>query len=168
MSPSRKEIQFDSALFEGCELFVTMTIDGVIDPPCSEILQNEYSGQYQILAPSNIPTVDQLKGVTVCAVAETGKIERSYQALRKFMGIEVWPSILMIANIESLSDDQALALRCCLKEKEFDKATDWPRSIGFILSKGASLHPNLHKFVRSVMDVDKKPTAEDGRHASIP
>jgi hypothetical protein len=107
-----------------------MTIDGVIDPPCSEILQNEYSGQYRILAPSNIPTLDQLKGVTVSTVAETGKIERSYQALRRFMGIEVWPSILMIANIETLSDDQALALRCCLKEQEFDKATDWPGSIG--------------------------------------
>jgi hypothetical protein len=81
------------------------------------------------------------------------------------MGFEIWPWILIISNTESLSADQAVALRGCLNEREsdaqdsshskskslYDDRRDWPRSIIFVLKQGEFLPAHLRKFVRKVL-----------------
>jgi hypothetical protein len=90
-----------------------VTVDGLLDPSCVELLQSKYGEQVQIVVPSSIPTIEQLREVRYTTLAQTGSVERSYQALRRFMGLQVWPHILIISNCETLSNDQALCLRAC-------------------------------------------------------
>jgi hypothetical protein len=142
----------------GTEVIVIVTPDGLLDLNCVEVLRKKYGEHFQILAPSNVPTLEQMNGVKISTAVETDSSERSYQALRRFMGLPIWPQILFISNIETLSEDQALCLRSCLSEQEFDneseKPTDWARTIGFMLKKGVSLNRDLSKFVRAVIKVD--------------
>jgi hypothetical protein len=70
------------------------------------------------------------------------------------MRLTSWPKILIINNMESISADQALALRGCLSEQEWDKASDWPESIILVLKRGNGLSADLKKFVRAVINPD--------------
>jgi hypothetical protein len=136
------------------ELFVVFSRDGILQPPCVDFLQKAYSDQFRIIAPSSVPTVEGLHSLNRSNALETGLIERSYQVLRRFMRLTSWPKILIINNMESISADQALALRGCLSEQEWDKASDWPESIILVLKRGNGLSADLKKFVRAVINPD--------------
>jgi hypothetical protein len=133
------------------KVFALVTADGLLDSSCAELLETEYSEQFQTVAPSSVPTIEQLRDVRHSTLADTGNVERSYQTLRRFIGLQVWPRILIISNSETLSNDQALCLRGCLSEQESDKHRDWPRSIIFIVKKDKGLNKNLIDFVRVTM-----------------
>jgi hypothetical protein len=144
----------DSSLQDGTPLFCIFSPDGTLQMPCAELLRTKYSGQFKIVGPSSVPTIKELHRVNRSTPLETGEIERSYQGLLRFIGCKNWPEILIISNTESLSADQALALRGCLNERESDEPTDWPRSIIFVLKQGESLPADLHKFVWKVLEPD--------------
>jgi hypothetical protein len=132
------------------ELFVVFSPDGILQMPCVDFFEKVYSNQFRIIGASSVPTVEGLHSLNRSNAQETGLIERSYQVLRRFMGLTSWPKILIINNIESISADQALALRGCLN----DKASDWPESIILVLKRDNGLPADLKKFVRGVIDPD--------------
>ena len=142
----------NSNLLWGTPVFCIFSPDGTLQLPCTKLLETEYSGRFRVIGASSIPTIEQLKRVIYSAGLETREIKRSYQRLLRFIGFKDWPQILIISNTESLSADQALALRGCLNEQEVDKPSAWPRSIIFILKQGEFLSDDLHKFVWVVLD----------------
>ena len=151
--------QLSICMEHGTPIFCIFSPDGTLQIPCLQFLQTEYSGQFTIIGASSIPTVEELNRTIYSTALTTREIERSYQGLLRFIGFKSCPRILIISNTESLSTDQALALRGCLNEMESDQgrgshASDWPRSIIFVLKQGEFLPDDLHKFVHAVIDPD--------------
>jgi hypothetical protein len=144
MSDDALLMSLEISLRHWTPIFCLLSPDGTLQLPCVQFIQTEYSGQFRIVGASSFPTVKELNRT----------IERSYQGLLRFIGFKSWPWILVISNTESLSADQALALRGCLNEMEWDKPKDWPRSIIFVLKQGESLPDDLHKFVHEIIAPD--------------
>jgi hypothetical protein len=135
-------------------IFCIFSRDGNLQMRGVQFLQNGYSDQFRIVSASSVPTAEELNSTIFSTELTTREIERSYQGLLRFLGFKSWPWILIISNTESLSADQALALRGCLNERESDEPSDWPRSIIFVSKQGEFLPDDLHTFVHGVIVPD--------------
>ena len=98
-----------------------------------------------------MPNVEGLNDWQRQVAINTHVFLRTYAALEGILGFEKWPAFLIVENVETLSDDQALTLRGCFAEQEWDEPEDWPKSIVLVLKEGSFLHRDLHKFVRCVI-----------------